>query len=98
MSHDIDDHNPEDTTASRLFDLRTLIGGVFVLYGALLTVVGLLDSDAELAKASGWRINLWTGLFMLALGLLFLLWVWLRPLHVERPPATEPEPGSAQMH
>ena len=25
------------------------------------------------------RINLWTGLAMLALGLLFLLWQWLAP-------------------
>jgi hypothetical protein len=25
------------------------------------------------------RINLWTGIGMLALGLLFLLWQWLRP-------------------
>jgi hypothetical protein len=99
MHQNIDDHNPEDTTASRLFDLRTLIGGVFVVYGALLTVVGLLDSNDEIAKANGLRINFWTGVFMLALGLLFLLWVWLRPLHVERPPATEePEPERPPVH
>ena len=29
------------------------------------------------------RINLWTGLGMLALGLAFLLWVRTRPLHTE---------------
>ena len=98
MSQNIDDHNPEDTTASRLFDLRTLIGGVFVLYGVLLTVVGLLDSGAEIAKANGLRINFWTGVFMLVLGLLFLLWVWLRPLHVERPPAGEREERRPPMH
>ena len=92
MSHDdVDYHNPEDTTASRLFDLRTLIGAVFVLYGILLTVVGLLDSDDRLAKANGLRINFWTGVFMLVLGLLFLLWVWLRPLRLERHPLHEDE-------
>ena len=68
MSNDIDDHNPEDTTASRLFDLRTLIGGLFVLYGVLLIVVGLFDSEEEIAKADGIRINLWLGLAMLVLG------------------------------
>ncbi len=65
----------------------------FVLYGVLLTVVGLFDSAAEIAKADGIRINLWIGLAMLLLGLLFLLWVWLRPLHVERPARGEPTEG-----
>ena len=27
----VDDRNPQDTTASRLFDLRTIIGALFVL-------------------------------------------------------------------
>lgn len=76
---------PKTTGASKLFDLRTLIGGLFVLYGLLLTVVGLFDNEAEIAKADGIRINLWLGLSMLLLGALFLLWVWLRPLTVERP-------------
>ena len=80
-----DDRDPGDATASKLFDLRTLIGALFVLYGVLLTVVGLLDNDEEIAKADGIRINLWLGLSMLALGLLFLLWVRLRPLRIERP-------------
>ena len=89
---EIDYRNPDDTTASRLFDLRTLIGGLFVLYGLILTVVGLFDSEEEIAKADGIRINLWLGLSMLLLGLLFLLWVRLRPLRVERPPVTEDGP------
>jgi hypothetical protein len=89
---EIDYRNPEDTTASRLFDLRTLIGGLFVLYGVILTVVGLLDSEEEIAKANGIRINLWLGLSMFVLGALFLLWVRLRPLKIERPPPDEDGP------
>lgn len=80
---DIDDRNPANATASRLFDLRTIIGGLFVLYGVVLAVVGLFDSQAEIDKADGIRINLWIGLAMLILGALFLLWVRLRPLRVE---------------
>lgn len=88
------DRDPADATASKLFDLRTLIGGLFVLYGVLLTVVGLLDDDEEIAKADGIRINLWIGLSMFALGALFLLWVRLRPLKIERRPLNEdPAPG-----
>jgi hypothetical protein len=90
---DIDDRNPKDATASRLFDLRTLIGALFVLYGVLLTVVGLLDNDEEIAKADGIRINLWLGLSMLLLGVLFLLWVRLRPLRIERGPSAAEQAG-----
>jgi len=67
--------------ASKLFDLRYLIGGLFTLYGVVLIIVGLTDSKAKINKAAGVHINLWTGLGMLALGLVFLAWARLRPLH-----------------
>jgi hypothetical protein len=66
--------------ARNLFDLRTIIGGLFTFYGLFLTIYGIFDSQAQVAKAAGVRINLWTGLGMLALGLAFLTWMWLRPL------------------
>jgi hypothetical protein len=69
--------------ARNLFDLRTIIGGLFTLYGVMLTVYGIFDSQAQVDKAAGVRINLWTGLGMLALGLAFLTWVKLRPLTTE---------------
>ena len=86
------DDKTGDATASKLFDLRTLIGGLFVLYGVLLTVVGLFDNDAEIAKADGIRINLWLGLAMFVVGALFLLWAFLRPLKIERHPLNEDQP------
>ncbi len=70
----------ESATAARLFDIRRIIGGLFVVYGAILTLLGLLDgADAE-QKAQGIDINLWTGLTMLAVGVTFLAWMALRPL------------------
>ncbi|ULR51222.1 hypothetical protein [Streptomyces deccanensis] len=66
-------------TAARLFDIRRIIGGLFVLYGVIVTLAGLTASDAEIDKAVGVNINLWTGLGMLALGVFFLGWLWLRP-------------------
>ncbi|GAA2617884.1 hypothetical protein GCM10010399_56120 [Dactylosporangium fulvum] len=70
--------------AARLFDVRRVIGGLFTVYGVIVTIVGLFDSKAEIDKAAGVRINLWIGLGMLALGLLFLLWQWLRPADEHR--------------
>ena len=78
-----------ESAASKLFDLRILIGGLFTLYGVLLTIYGFFTSEAELQKAAGININLWLGLGMLVLGLLFLLWVRLAPLqHVAEPNPT----------
>jgi xanthine/uracil/vitamin C permease (AzgA family) len=66
--------------AANLFDLRRIIGGLFIALGVLLTVMGLFESDAEIEKAAGVNINLWAGLGMLALGLSFMAWALLRPL------------------
>ena len=69
-----------EAQAANLFDLRRIIGGLFVLYGVVLTIVGLGDSQAEIDKAAGVQINLWAGLGMLALGLFFIAWALARPL------------------
>lgn len=69
--------------AANLFDLRRIIGGVFVAWGLLLFVLGLFDSDAEIDKAAGVNINLYAGLGMLVVGGLFLLWAFTRPLGQE---------------
>jgi hypothetical protein len=69
--------------AANLFDLRRIIGGVFVVWGVLLTILGLTESDAEVAKAADVNINLFAGLGMLVVGLLFLLWAFTRPLGEE---------------
>jgi hypothetical protein len=85
------------SAAARLFDVRRVIGALFVVYGVIVTLLGIFDSSAEIEKAEGVRINLWMGLSMLALGALFLLWQWWRPTEVpskeelardeDRPPA-----------
>ncbi|WP_327117718.1 hypothetical protein OG206_19330 [Streptomyces sp. NBC_01341] len=69
-------------TAARLFDIRRIIGGLFVIYGVIVTIAGISPSEADLKKAEGVHINLWTGLAMLALGLFFLIWMKLRPAQV----------------
>lgn len=80
------------SAAARLFDVRRVIGGLFVVYGLIVTTIGIFDSSADLAKAQGVRINLWMGLAMLGLGLLFLLWQWWRP--AEAPATTAPDAPS----
>ena len=69
--------------AANLFDVRRFIGGLFVLYGLILFVLGIGASDADVDKAAGVNINLWTGLAMLIVGALFLAWAFARPLGEE---------------
>ena len=73
------------SAAARLFDLRILIGGLFVLYGIMLTVAGFFTSPEELAKASNININLWMGIGMLIIGGFFTTWWRLRPLRRDPP-------------
>lgn len=77
--------SPEDSksAAKRLFDLRWLIAGMFVVYGIVLSITGIFDSQAEITKASGVRINLWTGIGMFIVGLIFAAWARWRPLRPE---------------
>ncbi len=80
----------QHASAARLFDVRRIIGGLFVLYGVIVTAAGISPSEADLAKAQGININLWTGLGMLALGVFFLVWLKLSPAP---PPAPKDETG-----
>ena len=73
------------SAAAKLFDLRVLIGGLFAVYGVMLTVAGFFTSADELAKASHININLWMGLGMLVIGAFFTTWWRLRPLRRDPP-------------
>ena len=66
--------------AARLFDIRRLIGGLFLIYGLILVVLGLGESDKSIAKSADINVNLWAGLGMLAVSAFFIAWALLRPL------------------
>jgi hypothetical protein len=77
---------PASTTASRLFDLRTVIALLFGVYGLVLLILGLVSNTAEdMAKTGGWDINRDTGIAMLVIAVLFVLWVRLRPVKTSAP-------------
>ncbi|MCK8434152.1 hypothetical protein G3I77_14280 [Streptomyces sp. D2-8] len=90
LQRDITELQGKSATAARLFDIRRIIGGLFVVYGVIVTIAGFTASDADIDKAEGVNINLWTGLGMLALGLFFLVWLKLRPA-APPPPDVVPE-------
>ena len=71
--------------AANRFDIRRIIGGLFLLYGAILTVVGIFGTEEIKNKAAGINVNLWTGLGMIVFGALMVGWALWRPA-VANPP------------
>ena len=71
--------DPQALRLAKLFDLRTFIGALFVIFGLVVAIEGLVASQASISKAQGINLSLWTGLCMLALGVVFIVWVLVRP-------------------
>ena len=77
------------------FDIRRIIGGLFVLYSIVLIVTGLVGDHTVKNKASGVNVDLYTGIGMLVVGVLMIAWALLRPV-VPEPPETRGQ-GSGRI-
>jgi len=64
---------------AKLFDLRSFMGALFVIFGVLVTIPGIAASQATITKEAGINLGLWVGLIMLVMGLFFIAWVLLKP-------------------
>ena len=53
-------------------DLRLPIGLMFTIFGAILTVYGLVSGDAIYQRSLGIDVNLWWGLVLLVFGVTML--------------------------
>ena len=53
-------------------DVRTPIGGMFALIGAILVIYGLVADKSVYSRSLDININLWWGLVMLVFGVLML--------------------------
>jgi hypothetical protein len=75
------------------YDVRTVISGLIGLYGIVLTIMGLVGDNADdRAKTGDWNANLWSGIVMIVVALVFAVWLKLRPVVVD-PVALEKEKG-----
>jgi len=54
--------------------------------------------DADVDKAAGLNVNLWTGLAMLLVGAFFLAWAFTRPLSDQLEEESEPAGGRPGGH
>ena len=69
--------------AARTNDLRRLIAILFVIYGVIVTIVGIVAPNMNGADTNGIANNLWTGIIMLVIGILFEVWCRVKPLSAD---------------
>jgi hypothetical protein len=90
-----DEEEVEAARAANKFDIRRLIGGLFILYSLILIVLGIFGSEHIKNKAAGINVDLWTGIGMLVFGALMLFWAFSRPVQPE--PAETRGQGSGRI-
>jgi hypothetical protein len=72
-------------------DLRLPIGGLFAIFGAILSIYGTVSNKAIYSKSLGINVNLEWGLVMLVFGALMLIFSYLgRDAYLLTETETEP--------
>jgi hypothetical protein len=72
---------------AKWFDIRRIIGALFLLYGIVITITGIVGSHATKTKAAGINIDLWGGIGLIIFAAVMITWALLRP-------TAPPEPAS----
>jgi hypothetical protein len=70
------------------FDIRNVIGALMAVYGVILILMGAFG-DKEGDKTGGVNANLWAGLILLVVGIVFLVWAKVRPVVVDQEAVAE---------
>ena len=77
---------------AKLFDLRSFIGALLLIFGVLVIIPGFVAGKATIDKSAGINLALWIGGLMLVVGAFFVTWILLKP----PPPVTTAEMEAAR--
>ena len=80
-----------------LLDIRNIIGALLAIDGVILLLAGLF-ADTEEEKTGGVNANLWAGIVLLVVGLVFIAWARLRPVVVPDDFEAESDEGRPAGH
>src|SRR5699024_3096677 len=89
---------PEDAPVQTAgaFDSRDFIGTLLGLFGLILIGMGVFAfDDGAAAKAGGLNADLWAGVAMLVVGLLFIVWTKVDPIRMV---VRDNEDGAEESH
>jgi drug/metabolite transporter (DMT)-like permease len=79
------------------FDIRNVIGALLAVYGVILVLMGLFG-DKEGDKTGDVNANLWAGIVLFVVGLVFLAWAWVRPVVVDEEVVAEARAEDEHHH
>ena len=91
---------PERRHTAGILDIRNIIGALLGVYGVILLLMGIFG-DTEGEKTGDVNANLWAGLVLLVVGVVFIAWARLRPVRVPDLPRRTPpnrEQSGAVVH
>lgn len=77
---------------ARMLDLRTYICALFLIFGVVVTILGISPPPDQLQRAAGININLWAGLAMLGLSLVMGAWAIAVPPEVPEAAPADADP------
>jgi hypothetical protein len=80
-----------------LLDIRNIIGTLLGVDGLILLLTGLFG-DTQEDKTGGINANLWAGLVLLVVGVVFVAWARLRPVVVPDDVDGEKDEGRPAGH
>ncbi|MGZ4436766.1 MAG: hypothetical protein ACXVWU_07280 [Nocardioides sp.] len=84
-------HDPatsgEEIHKAGAFDIRTFIAMLLGIYGVVLVLVGIFGPNTN--RDGHTSVNLWTGIALVVVAVVFQVWAKVRPVLVEE----EPEEG-----
>ncbi|WP_058234758.1 tetraspanin family protein [Devriesea agamarum] len=76
------------------FDIRIFIATLICLFGVILVALGIFAFNAhEAAITGGINGNLWTGIIMIVVAILFVVWAKIDPIRMV---VRENEPGAEE--
>ncbi|HWJ81543.1 MAG TPA: hypothetical protein VNS55_04830 [Nocardioides sp.] len=70
------------------FDIRNVIGALMGIYGVVLAVMGVASDDTG-PQTGDLHANLWAGLVLVAVAVVFVTWARLRPVVVDEKAVAE---------
>jgi hypothetical protein len=87
IKYELDEEEARNWRLAKLFDIRSFIGVLFLIFGILVIIQGFAAGQEQLDKAAGINLALWVGGLMLVLGIIFVGWLIAKP----PPPVTKAE-------
>jgi drug/metabolite transporter (DMT)-like permease len=94
MSANLDDNDIERRRrhTAGAFDIRNVIGALLGIYGVVLLVLGLVSDDTG-ENTGDLHANVWAGIVLVVVAVVFIAWARVRPTVVDEKAVADKRAG-----